>query len=74
VDSCRPFPLFLVVVAGPLVTVEKPELFFAEAFPNSGGNHIEKAAAGDHFRFPRLWQFPEASPFAAVGMNLENHE
>src|SRR5439155_14231101 len=31
----------------------------------SGGNHQEKVAEGFLCRFPRLWQFPQASPSAA---------
>jgi hypothetical protein len=65
--------LLLLVAAGPVVTVEKPELF-AEVFPSSGGNHEERDAAGDHFRFPLLRQFPQAFAFAAVKMCLGNHK
>src|SRR6266581_3258097 len=38
---------------------------FFSAFPSSGGNHQEKAAEGFLCRFPRLRQFPQASPSAA---------
>src|SRR4029453_8428817 len=41
----------------------KAEAFCAPAFPSSGGNHQEEVAAGHLFRFPRLWQFPQASAF-----------
>jgi hypothetical protein len=51
----------LLIAAGPVVTVEKPERFSAPAFPSSGGNHQEKVAEGLLCRFPRLRQFPQAS-------------
>jgi len=57
--------LLVIVAAELVVTVKKSEGFCAQTFSNSGGNHQEKVAEGILCRFPRLWQFPQASPSAA---------
>jgi hypothetical protein len=41
---------------------EKAEAVLAQAFSSSGGNHQEEVAEGHVSRFPRLRQFPQASP------------
>jgi len=41
---------------------EKAEAVLAQAFSSSGGNHQEEVAEGHLSRFPRLRQFPQASP------------
>jgi hypothetical protein len=54
-----------MIAAGPVVTVTKAGAFFAQAFSSSGGNHQEEYRPKAILcRFPRLRQFPQASPSA----------
>jgi hypothetical protein len=55
----------MIAAVEPVVTVKKSERFVRRPFSSSGGNHQEEAAEGFLCLFPRLRQFPQASPSAA---------
>jgi hypothetical protein len=57
--------LLITIVAVACGNCEKVAAFCAQAFSSSGGNHQGNIAEGLLYRFPRLRQFPQASPSAA---------
>jgi hypothetical protein len=52
----------MLIVVGPVGTVDKPSMFFARLIQAACGNHQEKVAEGIRFRFPQRRQFQRAFP------------